>query len=544
MKEEGRKKTLPNKFKEKEVKNMKNKKIITTIIILYILIPIFYFPNVMGEEPEDNFYAISESDKTTEWKLQGKETTPFEDFHDNINTNYWNLEDVDETYFEKSEPHQQDYLLDNCSIIYDTWNYTDVSYPIRREYNDLSIDIFWDGINWWILEYNYAMVFQYYLNWNYTGIFYYVGEQDSSPRGIFWDGTNWWMIGAQSKGVYQYYLNWTFTGISYYIGNQDSYPWDIEFDGTNWWMIGSYHDRVYKYDLDWNYMGTSFKILGLNSIIWDGLYFYILQGTFRNIYQYYSNWTYTGVLINIDNTFIGFFWDGVNWWLIDGYVGRVYKYIVYDGFCNIFKNYFGNGYMYMQTNTTELISLKSIDYGTYYILNSGDYFEVDFQTNSNSEIKLSLLKDDVIQKTLILSQSGNINFTNQTIQIHMDEDIEFDQLRISGILEDTDYIKIYDIKTYKYEITGDYVEFLVGPENTHSVYLTPDTYNLKIFEEELEVINENITIGYDDYFYVYTPIKRESNPKLIGIDLIPLIAIISLATIIPLIIIIKRKKQS
>jgi len=50
---------------------------------------------------------------------------------------------------------------------------------------------------------------------------------------------------------------------------------------------------------------------------------------------------------------------------------------------------------------------------------------------------------------LILSQSGNTYFSQRTIQISLDENAEFDQLKISGTLEDTDYVKVYDIKVKK-----------------------------------------------------------------------------------------------
>jgi len=180
------------------------------------------------------------------------------------------------------------------------------------------------------------------------------------------------------------------------------------------------------------------------------------------------------------------------------------KPIIYH---HLSKNYQGGGMMYMQTNTTELISLKSTDYGTHYNLSSGDYFEVDFQTSSDSQINLILLKDGVVNKTLTLSQSGNTNFNNQTAKISVDEFVEFDQLKISSTFEDTDNVKIYDIKTYKYTLAGDYADFYVGSKRTHSVNLTSDTYNLRIFDPyDGDVkIDENVIIGTTDYFYVYEP---------------------------------------
>lgn len=102
------------------------------------------------------------------------------------------------------------------------------------------------------------------------------------------------------------------------------------------------------------------------------------------------------------------------------------------------KIYFGSGYMYAQTNEIEDIGLQSIDYTTHYNLSSGDYFEVDFQTSSDSQINLILLKDGVVNKSLILSPSGNTNFNRHTAQISVDEFVEFDQLIINSTFEDKD----------------------------------------------------------------------------------------------------------
>jgi len=360
--------------------------------------------------------------------------------------------------------------------------------------------IFFDGANWWMVGYSTGKIYKYDLNWTYTGFFYDLSSIDSRIEDIFWDGINWWVVGEENNKIFKFTSNWVYTGISYYVGTQDNYPNGIFWDGINWWMVG-YTDNVYKYNSDWNYTGIFYDL------------------TLGDLYPK------------------DIFLVGMNWWILRSVPsnGRIYKYWA---FYNISKNYFGNGYMYMQTNTTELISLKSVDYGIYYTLSSGDYFEVDFQTNSDSEINLYLLKDGFIQKTLILCQSGNTNFNRHIAKISVDEDVEFDQLKISGLLVDTDYVKIFDIKTYKYTITGDYVNFLVGAKSTHRVYLTPDTYNLRIIEGGLEVINENIIIGSTDYFYVYTP-SESTGGQIPGYPLIFLV----LFSLIGIIFIIHKNVQ-
>ena len=192
----------------------------------------------------------------------------------------------------------------------------------------------------------------------------------------------------------------------------------------------------------------------------------------------------------------------------------------------ISKEYFGGGYMYMQTNTTENIALQSIDYTTHYNISSGDIFELDIETNSDSQINLILLKDGIVNKSLILSASGNTNFNRRTVQISVDEDVEFDQLKINSTFEDGDYIKVYDIKTYYYEHTGDYADFYLGSKRTHSVNLTSDTYNLRIYDPwDGDVkVNINLTIPSPDDHYIYEPIETIecrlslNNPQDVQLD--------------------------
>lgn len=174
---------------------------------------------------------------------------------------------------------------------------------------------------------------------------------------------------------------------------------------------------------------------------------------------------------------------------------------------NVSKNYQGSGYMYMQTDTTEVVALRSQDYGSTYSLSSGDYFEVDFQTSSDSQINLILLNNGVQQKSVILSQSGNTNFNRHTVQISLDEDVEFDQLKFSSTFENMDNLNVWDVKTYKYIVTGDSADFYVSPINQRDVYLTPDNYTLRIYEQSVKKIETNVSIVSDGIYYVYKPLE-------------------------------------
>ena len=86
------------------------KKIVKKKMVLVVFLSLFVFafiipflhPAIEGNSyPNDvarlktsssaDFYAMSESDYTTRWILQNASLTGVEDFHDDINTDYWNI---------------------------------------------------------------------------------------------------------------------------------------------------------------------------------------------------------------------------------------------------------------------------------------------------------------------------------------------------------------------------------------------------------------------------------------------------------------------
>ena len=399
------------------------------------------------------FNTISESTEDTSGGLQGINPSQVEVFHDDINTSYWDLINASNLYFETPYSEQHNYLLDNYTFE-GLGNYTESSYYVGDQ-DIFPEGIYWDGIYWWMIGSDSDEIHKYYSNWSYTGVSYDISGQFTTPTDIFWDGTNWWGLGdGVADRVYKYYSNWSYTGVSHYLGGQEPAPKGIFWDGTNWWVVGLNNRIVYQYTSGWSYTGISHYIGGQDGypsdLFWDGINWWVPGINSDTIYQYNSAWSYTGIsyyLGELDTYPTDIIWDGMYWWMLGYENSRVYKYG--PKFCNIYKNYFGNGYTYMQTNTTETIALRSVDYGTRYNLSKYYYFEVEFETNSDSQIDLILLKDGIINKTLILSQSGNTNFSQRTIQIFLDENAEFDQLKVSGTLEDTDYVKIYDIKVKK-----------------------------------------------------------------------------------------------
>jgi len=429
------------------MKLIRRKAFFVFVVIIYIfIVPVLLkapanSPSSLFETPYSSdtyvdFYAISESDHTTRWVLQGAEISPIEDFHDDINTNYWNLVDVSQHTMQISLTPTHDAMTTSFypDDPYGTQSYIQLySYPDPKTYawvNDPSITN--------------------YLTSNYT---------DNSELKIY-------HYSEENSGYIEAYSTSNF--------DETTITWNNQPDA-----IALLETTFLPSTLGWKTIG-----LGSNrSVLWYRLHFN------DTCYQLWRSKEYSGT----------------------DYDPQIIHYLS--------KNYFGDGYMYMQTNTTETLALLSQDYGTHYTLNSGDYFEIDFQTNSDSKIELLLYKNSSLNKTLTLSPNGNTNFNRRTAQISVSETVEFDQLKIKSTFEDRDYVKIYDIKTYKYTVVGDYADFYVGSKRTHVVNLTSDLYNLRIFDEGTTVIDENITIGTSDFFYVYSPIEAfESRLTLFNTD--------------------------
>ena len=412
----------------------KNKKfIVLTILSLFMvgfLTPFLRLATEGYTFPDDvarlrtsssaDFYAISESDETTRWIMQGADIDPILNFTDDISGANWYLTDITERSMYTSSNPDGDSYAESISA--------DVNFGGATNLRLMKVG----GDCWIFLE-----EISPYLTSNVTG--------NSTLTAYSYDGL-----------VTTNVLSYTTT----------------EFDENTitWNNQPTYRDYQ---DLTVIAAANGWKVIDLGNNVTD---YYVLEtNTGASYHEFYSTEHAIKPIINH----------------------------------NISKKYQGGGEMYMQTNTTESIALQSTDYGTHYNLSSGDYFEVDMETSSDSQINLILMKDGAVNKSLILSPNGNDNFNRHTVQISVDEYVEFDQLKINSTFEDEDYIKVYDIKTKKYTITGDYADFYVGSRRTQVVNLTSDIYNLRIFDpyDDGVKVNENITIGTSDYFYIYEPVE-------------------------------------
>lgn len=468
-----------------------------------------------------NFEAISESDYTTRWILYSNDTTPIMDFHDDINTNAWILDGISERYF--GAFLDESYLFDN-NTFNDVWNYNDFHFDTSGESND-ALDFAWDGTFFWILDYLDTEVYKYTSAGVYTGIHFDISGETTGALGIVWDDSNFWITDRWSDRVYKYTSAGVYTGTSFSTVAATADPYGIAWDGTFFWITHFVGNGVYKFTSAGVYTGTSFSIGGAPldpcGIAWDGTHFWLSERDTEEVYKYTSTGVYTGIHFDTSgettNKLYGIAWDGTDLLVLDENGDEIYKY---EKFYDISKNYYGSGYTYMQTNTTELISLLSSTYATNYTLSSGGYLEVDFQTNSDSKIDLILLRNGTIQKTLIISQSGNTDLTKHTAQVIVNEDVEFNQLKISSTFEDTDYVRIYDVKTYNHTITGDSADFYLGSKRSKSIILEPYIYSLSIYEEGIKKVEKVIELIYDTlYQEIYQPIGIiECRVSLFSID--------------------------
>ncbi len=489
--------------------------VILSLFIVGFLTPFFRLATEGTPIPDDvarlrtslsaDFYAISESDYTTRWRLQNASITSVEDFHDDLTSQKWRLNDTSDSSFSVYTSLLSNYLIDDYTTIGSSWHYSGTSYSSEYYY----CVKYYDGF-FWALDTTGA-IHKLNLDWSYNSL---IGNIEvgieMQLRSIVHNGTNWYAVGQSEDLVYEYLDDWTDTGETWDISSEDGVMLSLEFHDGFFWLSGDYNNKIFKYNSDWSYVG-SYDISGQDTYPWGIFYgdgnWYMVGNQYDRVYKYDDSWSYLEYYsISSEDIYPLCIFYYNNWWLLGQQNWKVYQY---DNIEDVEKFYNDLGYMYMQTNTTESISIKSFDYVTHYNLSSGDYFEVDFQTSSDSEINLILLKDGVVNKTLILSPSGNSNFNRHTVQLSVDDFVEFDQLKINSTFEDEDYVRIYDIKTYKYTLVGDYADFYLGSKRTHSVNLTSSTYNLRIFDpyDDGVKVNENITIGTSDYFYIYEPVE-------------------------------------
>ncbi|KKL49158.1 hypothetical protein LCGC14_2318310, partial [marine sediment metagenome] len=368
---------------------------------------------------------------------------------DFLNSN-WYLDDVSEEMFSAKPSEINNYLTEG-STLQAEWDYAETT-----DYTDVeSINkIRHHNGSWYMVDY-FGFVHEYDENFISTGPPYDISANVPNPLDMrFNDDDGYWYILNYYDVVYKYYDNWTYTEVSYPVSGANSYCMGYQ-DG--YWYIQD-DGYVYKYYDNWTYTEVSYPTyIDSNGVYhasdinyFDG-YWYASTGgdAYVGVHKFDSNWVqveeFEGIFGNEFPDYVSsfYFYDGY-WYSYGDSYHEVSKYTT--GISSISKFYQGNGYIYMQTNTTEILNLKSETFSPIEILEN-DYFSIDLQSTA-PDIELQLLNGGSIVKVLSVL-TNNVNYNSQTIIVPIDEDITYDQLMFTGTLDDTEYFKVYDINAIR-----------------------------------------------------------------------------------------------
>ena len=465
---------------------MKNKKLISSCLCLFILILSFSSFINQGYAQTPNIELISEAEITTRWdfvnETAGFETLYYEPF-DNASS-YWNLYDVSQKTFQKFAPNEINYLLDNST--YSEWIYSGNSYYIGDNESYPTGIYFYDGY-WYMTGENYHKVWKYNPDWSYTGTSWDVSGTEAYPTDLYYHNGYWWLLGDETPNdVHKFYLNWTYTGTSYTLGGQDSNPAGICFYNGSWWMIGDQNNKVYKYASDWTYTGENHSVSTEETyptgLFFNGGYWYICGYGTNYIHKYYVNWTFTGVEYNVnsqDGSPEGIHYSNGEWWMVGKYNDKTYEY--YNKY-TISKSYQGSGILYCQTNETETLTLRSPD-DLNLTLQEGDKIEVKFNTSSTNRIDLNLRNNSIQQASYILSSQGNGDFSNRIKTFTLSSNMSIDQMEFTGIFVDTKNLIVDYVKVFRsYSETDSY--YLAPYERRELIIPYPYNYIVEIYEHD------------------------------------------------------------
>ncbi|KKK50637.1 hypothetical protein LCGC14_3123030, partial [marine sediment metagenome] len=178
---------------------------------------------------------------------------------------------------------------------------------------------------------------------------------------------------------------------------------------------------------------------------------------------------------------------------------------------------FVGGYVYMQTDESETLSIINAPYGTNYTIHEGEYFEIELESSA-SHIDMKLYSGGVLNITLTVL-SGNTNLNKRTIGVGIPSNVTFDQIEFIGIdMEDTEYFIGYDIFVGGYEDVELYYNMFIDPDGKDYLMAQVGDYLLRIWDEVV-VVNDiiissvfiegiNITLTYDLLTRNYIPVIK------------------------------------
>jgi hypothetical protein len=161
-------------------------------------------------------------------------------------------------------------------------------------------------------------------------------------------------------------------------------------------------------------------------------------------------------------------------------------------------------YIYYQTDTTELIGIKSPQFGDKNVQN-GDTFTITLQTDQD-DCQLKLLNDGIEQATLQVLQSNAI-YVEQEVIVYVDGNYTFDQVKLVSNLDDIEYVKLINIKAEHWEYESEEsVKYIYLQAYGRKEEVVPvGEWNLRIYENDMLIDNKNITLTYEKHTeYLYS----------------------------------------
>ena len=87
-------------------------------------------------------------------------------------------------------------------------------------------------------------------------------------------------------------------------------------------------------------------------------------------------------------------WDGKSLWIAGSYG----IFLEYERLYDVSKFYQGEGLVYVQTNTAEVLNIKSSPYSPTITLNPGDLINIALKTTVSNEILLKILSNGEVVK--------------------------------------------------------------------------------------------------------------------------------------------------
>ena len=101
-------------------------------------------------------------------------------------------------------------------------------------------------------------------------------------------------------------------------------------------------------------------------------------------------------------------------------------------FYEMAKKYQEGGMLYMQTDESESLSLKSNSYANNITVTPNDQIVIEFKAETGNEINLTLYSDGQVQRSFNVVLQGNTDFSTQILTLDTLETLQFDQLEFSG----------------------------------------------------------------------------------------------------------------